>query len=402
MVILYSLLVLSIIPGVVTRVSFSGISIYLFDVFVVLILLTSYRKIFNFIKQNNKALLPVLFMILVSAMGLFFNTKDLFEFLSSTLYLFRVIGYSLVAIPLLALKKESLVKLKHVMLFGGFVFVGLGYIQYWYYPNLRNLFYLGWDEHLYRLFSTFLDPNFAGAFIVLMLLFYADFFFSCFKTSKPYIKALLLAGYLFILPSLFLTYSRSAFIMFFVSAIFYLIFIGKKKLLLFFLGIFLLGIILIPKNLGGEGVKLFRTASIFARINTYEEAITIFTRNPVVGVGFNSLRFVSERYGFVPQDQALASHAAAGIPNSFLFVLTTTGILGFSLFVYLLARIIQEVWNVRRRHILFSNYILAGILGVLVDSLFENSLFYAQIMLWLVLSTGILFGMLNSKNTKKA
>ena len=60
------------------------------------------------------------------------------------------------------------------MLISGSLIVLLGFIQLMFYPALRNLYYLGWDEHLYRMFSTFLDPNFAGAFFVLFTLFVID------------------------------------------------------------------------------------------------------------------------------------------------------------------------------------------------------------------------------------
>lgn len=400
MVVLYIFLIISISLGVLTRITFfSFVNIYLFDLFAILIIILSAKNIFLFLKKNFRQAIPLFLFFVISSIGLFFNTKNILEFISSIAYLIRVICYLFVFIPLLGIKKERLHTLKKIMLFAGLFFILLGYVQYLFYPNLRNLYYLGWDEHLYRLFSTFLDPNFAGAFIVLIILLYSYYFFELFKKASSIMKSLLILGYLFIIPSIFLTYSRSALVMLFVSLIIFLILIKKKAILLFFLLLFFLGIILLPKNLGGEGVKLLRTASIFARLHSYREATVIFTKNPLAGVGFDSLRFVYQRYGFVSQEQAIISHSAAGVPNSFLFILATTGITGFSLFCYLLYLLSKKIWHKRKGMVMYSGYVLAAFLGVLVDGLFENSLFYAQILLWLVLSAGILFGL--SKNKSK-
>ena len=37
------------------------------------------------------------------------------------------------------------------------------------YPDLRNLWYLGWDPHYYRVFATLLDPNYVGILLVLTI-----------------------------------------------------------------------------------------------------------------------------------------------------------------------------------------------------------------------------------------
>ena len=95
------------------------------------------------------------------------------------------------------------------LMVSGAIFIVFGYIQYLFYSNLRNLYYLGWDDHLYRLFSTFLDPNFAGIFLVLILLLTVQYFFLERKTK---IKIVIAMFSVLALIALYLTYSRSAFI----------------------------------------------------------------------------------------------------------------------------------------------------------------------------------------------
>src|SRR3989344_2541015 len=73
------------------------------------------------------------------------------------------------------------------------------------------LYFAGWDEHLYRTFSTFLDPNFAGAFFVLYLFFIAGLFF---KEKENKTRAFFIVVGITTVIAIFLTYSRSAYIMY--------------------------------------------------------------------------------------------------------------------------------------------------------------------------------------------
>jgi len=72
--------------------------------------------------------------------------------LGGLFYLTRTLGY-LLLIPFFfekqvskSLSLRSLVRLSLV------IAVTTGLVQYWFYPDLRNLFYLGYDPHAYRLF----------------------------------------------------------------------------------------------------------------------------------------------------------------------------------------------------------------------------------------------------------
>lgn len=391
---LYILLALSLVGGVLTKISpIPSVNVYLFDLISFIIVVMSIKPIALYVKNNLKLLIPIFVFILVSLLGMFLHTKNLLEFTSSVSYLGRLILYLLLTIPLLTMPKNKLERLKKWMVYSGFVFVGLGYIQYVCYPSLRNLYYLGWDEHLYRLFSTFLDPNFAGTFIVLVILLYASFYYS--NPRKSMISKLIsLGGFAFLLPALFLTYSRGSFLVFIVATTILLFLLNKKKNILFLVAAVMVGILTLPKNLSGEGVNLLRTVSVVARFQYSEQVLKIFLDNPLIGVGYNTLRFVSAQYGFVKGADVLNSHAAAGVPNSYLLVLVTTGIAGFLAVVYFLLRILREIYSKAREH--ERNYyaivVFSSLGGILIGSLFENLLFYAPITIWLVLITGILFG----------
>lgn len=394
--------------GVLTRFTpFPSINVYLEDLVVLLIVLFSGKEILRYLKKSRNSFLIIFYMfVLVGIVGVAGHVRGLFPITSSILYLSRISCYLLLLIPLMNMNKKTLWRMKLGMLISGFVFILLGYIQYLYYPALRNLYYLGWDDHLYRLFSTLLDPNFAGAFIVLIILLYSAFMFEkiprLFRYSRKDILRLTLfiCGYLFLFPALLLTYSRSSYIMAIFSFVLFLILIKQKKLLLILGALLVIGIFLLPKNLGGEGVKLLRTASILSRTIQYERSLKIIGNNPVIGVGFNSLRFVSGKYGFIPQKDLLTTHAGAGVPNSYLFVMATTGVVGLMLVAGFLLLTLKGIYRVLKedaKDSLFAAAAFSSLVGVLVGSLFENVLFFSQIMLWMILLMGILFGAVKTK-----
>lgn len=94
------------------------------------------------------------------------------SFLISLLYSVRFFLYAMLFFIIKDFDKKQKILVVKLLVFSGAIIVVGGIIQYFLYPNLRNLYYLGWDEHLYRLFSSFLDPNFAAIFISLFLTFF--------------------------------------------------------------------------------------------------------------------------------------------------------------------------------------------------------------------------------------
>ena len=57
-----------------------------------------------------------------------------------------------------------------MLLFSGLGLAVLGLLQFIFLPDMQFLAKSGWDPHYYRIVSTFLDPNFAGAYFALTLL----------------------------------------------------------------------------------------------------------------------------------------------------------------------------------------------------------------------------------------
>lgn len=232
----------------------------------------------------------------------------------------------------------------------------IGLLQYLLYPDTRALSAYGWDPHYYRLIGSLMDPGFTGIILVLTLIFIV---------INKFNKIWWIIVYL----ALALTYSRSSYLAFFTA--FSWISYQRKtwKYFLVSASCVLLTVIFLPRWSDGEGVKLERTSSVWARIESWKTAWKIFTDHPLTGVGFNNYRFA--------QKASPESHAGSGSDSSILLVMATTGVVGLVFYL----KYLKKLWILSRDNLIFS----ASLVAIFVHSWFLNSLFYPSIMLWLVL-----------------
>lgn len=248
-------------------------------------------------------------------------------------------------------------RLKNIFYISIFTNIIFGLIQYFVWPDFTYFDINHWDPHLYRLVSTFFDPTFTG-------LIYLFFIIKLFLDKKiPHRWPLLIIGYL----ALALTYSRSTYLSFLLTFAF--IAFSKKNLKIFFISFLLIAatIFCLPRQ-PGEGTKLERTSSITAKIKNYQEGFSLFQKSPIIGFGYNNLPFVR-----TTQDEN--SHANSGFDGSLLTLLTTTGIIGTTLFLLGLNKLYFKSDLIKKTFIL----------AILFHSLFANSLLYPWILLSLVL-----------------
>lgn len=248
-----------------------------------------------------------------------------------------------------------------------------GWIQYFSIPDLKPLYYIGWDMHLFRLAGTFLDPTFLGLIIVFGLIISIE---KLFKSNKKY--NLVIA--LFLLISLAFTYARAAYLAFFAA----ITVIGLarrkfRKILYWIFGLALIALLLpTAKN---HSIELTRIFSVSARIHNYKEALTIIKQNPVLGIGFNNMCIARNKY---IGTESFDSHACSGSDSSILLIWTTTGLVGLIIFLDMVVKIIKRVSKQENWHV------LAAVASALfVHSLFSNSLFYPWIMGYLGLMMSV-------------
>ena len=182
-----------------------------------------------------------------------------------------------------------------------------------------------------------------------------------------------------LLIALLLTYSRGSFVALVVTGTVFAWQQRQFKWLLLGCSIFILALFLLPRP-SGEGVRLLRTMSISSRIADSFEAINLWKTAPLFGVGFNTVRFVRNEQ---PESvNAEIAHSAAGFHNSFLFLLATTGIFGLASFIWM-GKKLWELVDPRNRQVLGLT-----LLAVCIHSLFDNSLFYPSVMVWIFLTAG--------------
>ncbi len=308
------------------------------------------------------------------------------EFLASFLYLLRWVSYLSVFFSVIQLDEKFRKKINRLLIADGIVVLFIGYIQFFFYPGLKNLYYQGWDDHLYRLFSSFLDPNFVGAFFVLYLIFIAGLFFNSLKNRKTTVLYSLLL--VVTLLAIFLTYSRSALVMLIASGVTFFILKEKKKFILLLLGLLISFIVIVSPYFYIDNLDLFRLHSGVSRLGDIENGISVFKDHSLIGVGFNSYRYAQIRYHYINPNSPFPSHSASGTDNSFVFILATTGVIGLFAYGYLWYRVFKKV---KESKDIYPIVFISSAVGLFVNSLFNNSLFYPEIMLWIWMITGLLY-----------
>ncbi len=362
-------------------------NIYPQDVIVCGIFLLTLFSYFKNKKKHYKTLFySITIFNVIAILSLVINIfrLDQNELFVSFSYLIRLDAYiSLLFIGLFGFSKYRTRILGKLFMIASCLFIIFGFAQYFFYNNLRNLYYLGWDEHLYRLFSTFLDPNFAGVLFVLIALVFLGKILDKNSHSAASLMvdiALIIASVLAII----LTYSRTALIALFASGLFFLTIRRKIKLLVISV-VVLLTVAFLVSDFSVEGMNPIRIASSEARIHSMNEAVDIFTDSPIYGIGFNAYRYYQQDKGFRKDTLSISSNADAGTDNSFLFILATTGIIGFIAYLNIWFVVLKKI-SKKGPEKSYVSY--AIIIALFTGSLFVNALFYAPIMLWVFLYLG--------------
>jgi len=300
------------------------------------------------------------------------------EIFIAGLYLIRWLAYSSLYFVLQDLKIRQLFNCSIVQLLivVGSVAAGFGILQYIFYPDIRPLTAFEWDPHYYRVVGTYLEPGFAGLiFILTMVLIVEKCWAKNLKTQFTIYYLLFTIIYI----AFALTYSRSAYLAY-LLAMSIIAWVKKSwKFLLFTLLIFALTLYILPHP-SGEGVKLERQYTFWSRFASWQNGLKIWSDYPIFGVGFNFYRYAARDYGFLGKNW-ISSHAGAGVDNSFLFVLSTTGLVGLSLYFWLLGTILVASYKNIKKSANLMIFISFAICGIHAN--FNNTLFYPWIMIWL-------------------
>lgn len=364
-----AVLIISNLAGELIKFPIFGIQgPVLLDLTIILLCLIGFYQIkFKFKKPDLVTKLGFLFIgICILSLILTPLHLSIKDYLTSFSYTLRFSMYLLIYYLIQAGAFNSFKKnISKVLFISGVTLSILGLLQFLIFPNLIFLQAFGWDPHYFRTVSTFLDPNFAGAFFVLTLLLLTP--------HRAFV--LFIIVYLALLTS----FSRSSYLMFLVSGIaFSLLEKSKKK----FTAVIILFIILMAgfqlyTQLIAKPKGIDREQSASYRMNTWQNGLAIFQKAPFLGIGFNAYKYAIAEY-HLADEQFLNSRGSSTNDSSFLYVLSTTGIIGFLIYILFLFSLLKK--GFKNNHLL-----TAGLIGLILHSFFANSLFYPFILIWILL-----------------
>jgi len=309
------------------------------------------------------------------------------------LYLVRWALYAaLYLFALTALPKTSAPRLIRAAVAVCVVFAGFGILQSIFLPDFAFMVYpdaipyVDWDVQGNRLVSSFLDPNFAGAFIMFGLLYAHAKGFE--QRHHPY---LLLAIFW---VALVLTLSRSSIIASLAGLGLLTWRTGKVRRLLLPLACLALLATLLADRLiefGASYNKLtFLEPSALSRLASWLLAWRVFADNPIIGVGYNTFGVVRATYG-----SSVQGSTAFGSDGGVLYLAAVSGIVGVVLLGLALWRLtVIGLRTYRQADLPPTIRILGLTLHVWIPSLFihsaaSNSIFYPLIIGPLFLLGGI-------------
>lgn len=327
--------------GQIGRLSFLGqqVNVYLYEfVFLISLLPLVFKYKITPLKEGFKRYkeLFIFIALLFLSYSLGFYSFSLNQNVVAFFYLFRLVLYFFGFFYLAwAVEENSKFSKKIIqgMLFFIILTLILSLIQYFFYPDLRNLFYLGWDPHLYRTFGLYLDTSIAAAIYGIVLLFTVINFKKI--RLSAYIKYALILAYSIMG---LLTYSRGFYLAILLTLSVYL-FSKKKYLYILLLTIiFSAALVALPKKFG-EGVNLRRTFSIDSRLQEDRVAFSIWQSKPLLGIGYNRIRYEKERLGFLDKKNEDITHSGASFPSSFLIIMAAGGIIGLIAFIFVLIKL---------------------------------------------------------------
>ncbi len=261
------------------------------DVIIFLIFLLNFKNI-----KPNYFIFACVFSLFFSLS--FFKLPQIFV---GILYLVRLVAYF--SLTQIKFKNKKFI-FNSLIIVGVFIAI-FGWIQYFFFPDLRALKMLGWDDHYFRLVSNFFDPAFTGILLVLaeILIFI--------KTVKSETRLNYFLNIFLIITVLF-TYSRASYLALFFAFLF-LFWNFKTRFILFLSVLFILLIFVLPRQSGGEGVNLSRTYSIVDKFINYKESLNLIKKSPIFGIGFDNVCVAKQQ---LLQEKSVGVHSCNGLDNT--------------------------------------------------------------------------------------
>ena len=334
-----------------------------------------------------------LFTLVVHASDLMFR-----EFAVAGLYWVRLATHLLLLPALLILTSDHVhrKKLKQWFVASVVLLLMLGFFQLIFIPRLADIAVLGvpssilqragWDPHIGRMVSTWLDPNFFGGLIIVSVPVIGIFVSS--RVRAATLVALLLVALAY-------TQSRSALIGLVGSGVlgtFLAWFKYPQRLSVHrgvqigvLVSVVIMWAVLAAVLLGDRFTNVFEYDPT---VELRRESLRVvwgqlLVPNAVIGIGYNTYQFAAQEVGLI---SSFATHSRAGADNSFLTIWVTTGIVGLALYLSIwgyISNILIALWI--RRNSLLSFAVALSIVALTIHSQFVNSFLYSHLIIVLMI-----------------
>lgn len=304
--------------------------------------------------------------------------------------------FSIVIINSVESKRQVKILL-FLMVCGGVLVAFYGFYQYMFQDKFGGLWVdTEMFEGMFRVYSTFANPNVLGEYLLLII----PLTVACFFITKPLIIKLFYLGATgAMLLCLILTYSRGCYIGILVAAIIFLVLLDKRFIFLGILGLLLMPFVL-PETILNRFMSIgnMEDSSTSYRVYIWMGTIAMLKDYWFSGVGPGQAAYnlVYPVYGY---NGISAPHAH----NTYLQIMCDSGIIGiFAFFViiyqYFKALFCSYLKEIDKTARILTISAMSAVSGFLVQSLFDYTFYNYRVMLlfWAVIGMGIVFSKYSS------
>jgi O-antigen ligase/cytochrome c-type biogenesis protein CcmH/NrfG len=250
--------------------------------------------------------------------------------------------------------------------------------------------------HADRIFSTFGNPDFFGAFLVVTIPLAIFKLLQEKQTARRAVWLIVLASFL---TALFLSKTRASWIAFAVSVLFFLFLSldSKIKKIILISVLFVFGFLFVAKT---KNVWMRQQGHLII----WRDSMRMLFDKPFFGVGIGSfhIKFPDYASGELKKMWPQAQNIVNDAHSEFVQVLVETGIVGFGIFLWILFSVFHHAFQFYkkprgREEFLIYAALLSSAVGLLVQNLFSVDMRFTISSFYLF----SLFGMISSHSELK-